>query len=160
MRRHADFDRDLLNRIFADIRSQGLIARQSFMCCNNCAGSALATNVTTKLTELWKRRGPVAAKRAYSKIKGAVFYHLQARDALLETGKVYINYGPLDTAAFGSIGLPPREVGDIVVAAAQQLGAGVEWNGDPMKKILLDVRTNEQRQRDEAREKRMCQPWL
>ena len=112
-----------LTEAFKILRKEGFIARQNFMCCGNCAGYDIAT-IVSKMPE---------KKRA--KVKGCVFYHHQDNDRLKETGKVMLAYGPLETSAHGTVGLPDVEVGRRVVEVLKQVGLTVDWNGEGSQRI-------------------------
>jgi hypothetical protein len=131
-RREADF-RDRLGEAFKAMRRAGLIARQAFMCCGNCAGAELAT-----------RAGAMPAARR-ARVKGVAFYTRQdaARLAPARAGEeagVFIAYGPLETQAAGRVGLATPEVGRLVEQACREAGLEVEWDGSPEKRIYARER--------------------
>lgn len=118
-----------LNDAFARMRKAGLIARQSFWCCQSCAGYDLAT----KVKEL------PAAKRA--QFQGCAFYTKQ--DAQDMTGRysrhfkgLHVAYGPVE-ADGKEYGRPTVAVGGIVKACLEEAGLEVEWNGSPDQRIFV-----------------------
>lgn len=120
-----------LSTAFKAMRSEGLVARQTFMCCRNCAGSALATALKAK---------PKAEKEA---CKGCVFYTKQdappredSRDFRRFDG-LYLSYGPLGVSGEKDYGLPTEEVGVIVKRCVEQAGLEVEWDGNPFTRIFV-----------------------
>lgn len=117
-------DRARLSAAFRALRSQGFIARQSFMCCGNCAGTAIANQVGKMIPEKQKA------------FKGAVFFHKQAQ-ARMEEGKgLWINFGDVD-ANGKTFGLPTISVGTCAVVALRAAGLMAEWDGDPLIRILV-----------------------
>jgi hypothetical protein len=113
-----------LNKAFVEMRKQGLLARQSFMCCRNCAGCELA-NLLEKMT---------AEKRA--QCKGACFYTKQ--DGFENDGEgTYLAFGNVDTTKFGEIGEPTVKVGERVVAILKAVGLSVEWDGTEGQRIWV-----------------------
>lgn len=112
---------------FRAMRSEGLVARQNFSCCNNCAGFELATDLKAK---------PQDVKDAF---KGCAFYTKQAarsRDFRFFDG-LYISYGPLGVSGEREYGLPTEEVGVIVKRCLEQAGLEVEWDGSPETRIFV-----------------------
>lgn len=87
-------NRERLVKAFADLRRQGLIARANFMCCQGCAGSAIADEVSKM------------PKEKATKVRGCVYWHHQDEDNIREAGNVYLAYGDLDTTGHGKIGFP------------------------------------------------------
>ena len=114
-----------LNRAFAALRKQGLLARQNFLCCGSCAGYALTEDA-------------VARTRKGKKVNGCVFYHRQDTERFLTGDTLFLGYGPLDSTELGTIGLTTREVGTLVVAALEAEGLEPHWDGNPDTRISLD----------------------
>ena len=113
-----------LNQAFKDLRKEGLIARQNFMCCGSCAGYSLTEMAVNKV-------------RAGKVVNGAVFYHNQDKESLYNDGTLYLGYGNLDSTELGEIGLPTIEVGKIVVRILEKNGLQYEWDGTEDQRILI-----------------------
>ncbi len=114
-----------LNKAFRYMRREGLIARQSYLCCSSCADSKIASDVDDQSD----------TKR--NKVKGACFYNKQNTEHARITGNLYLSYGPINTYTHGQVGLGTQEVGKIVVKCLEEAGLVVEWNGDVQKRILV-----------------------
>lgn len=133
-----------LNEAFKAMRGMGLLARQNFKCCGNCAGYALAELVTAM----------PEAKRA--KVRGACSYHSQDAAKMFparrrewldgrwvwtqEPAGTYLQYGQVDTQAHGPQGLPTEEVGKLVVQALEAAGLEVDWDGKASTRIWVQER--------------------
>lgn len=116
-------DTNKLKAAFAALRRGGYIARQSFMCCRTCAGSAIA-----KQAEASPRR---------SEIRGCVYYTKQGLEDLGKPGgKLAITYGRIGTQS-GYVGDSTVATGRVVAVALRAAGLTVEWNGDPEETILV-----------------------
>jgi hypothetical protein len=114
-----------LNRAFAALRRQGLIARQNYLCCSSCAGYSITEDAV-------KRVGKG------KKVNGCVFYHRQDTERFLEGNTLFLAYGELDSTELGTIGLPTAQVGALVMAALEAEGLEPHWDGDPNARIELD----------------------
>lgn len=126
----ADFKAKMSNA-FKAMRSEGLMARQSFSCCRNCAGYELATTLKAKTK---------AEKEAF---KGCAFFTKQdaaprecSRDFRSFSG-LYISYGQLGVSGEKDYGLPTEEVGAIVKKCLEHAGLEVEWDGTPETRIFV-----------------------
>jgi hypothetical protein len=120
-----------LTTAFELMRKEGLMARQSFMCCRNCAGYDLATRV--KLMSQMKKES----------LKGCAFYTKQdkvpredSREFRFFDG-LYVSYGPLGVSGEKDYGLPTKECGDLVKSCLEKAGLEVEWDGDPSTRIFV-----------------------
>jgi len=120
-------NRKLVLEAFKNLRKQGLIARANFLCCSNCAGSEIESYVSNLPEEKAKR------------IKGCVFWHKQDEDDIWRHGEMYLAYGSIDSSKHGEVGLPTKEVGELVVRALKEQGLSVEWDGDPHVRILVNM---------------------
>ena len=111
-------DCDKLDRAFANLEEQGIVARQNFACCMNCGQVEIADEI--KLAQKLR------------KIIGYTFYHMQDTASACETGSFWLAYGSLsrkdnDTAA----------VGHAVAEAIRSVGLNVEWDGSPDTRIRI-----------------------
>lgn len=122
-----------MNRIsdaFRRLRKRGLIARQNFSCCGNCAGYEIATYITHAINHGMSRQA----------VAGCVFYTRQDTVALRRgRGHMYLSYGPLETKDLGTVGLPTIEVGQIICTVLRESGIKYEWDGNPDTRIAIDV---------------------
>ena len=120
---------------FSELRSQGFIAKQAFMCCRSCAGYAIAEQV----------KAMTSARRA--KLKGAVTYCKQDAEIFQESRRwrpqenpvLYIGYGPVELHGIGEFGLCSKECGEALRAALEGAQLEVIWDGDPATRIACRV---------------------
>lgn len=126
---HADYHlvSDRLTEAFKILRSQGVIARKNYMCCQSCAGYGIAEYVS-KMPD--KKR---------LNVKGSVFYHAQDASRLRQSGAVYLAFGCLETEKHGTVGLPTVEVGKMVVEALTKVGLAYEWDGTEDTRIVAKM---------------------
>lgn len=136
-----------LNLLFKRLRTMGLDARQSFMCCSGCAGAAIANEYRERLLK----------DPAFSR-KGFVYNHKQdqlsgndLRRAKVNGRdiKICLRYGPVEATGdnfnfngpavqpLTTIGLSPKEIGDLIVEACKAEGLEYEWNGDPNEVVYV-----------------------
>jgi len=120
--------------VFKMLRQQGFTARQRFMCCSGCAGSAIATEF-----------GEKAKTDASLNTKGFVFFHAQdvitAEDMRrYDEPSFMLRFGPIEhtdheTGRVQTWGLPIKEIGEAVVAVLRACNVVYEWDGNPDKCI-------------------------
>lgn len=115
--------------LFKMLRQQGFTARQRFMCCSGCAGSAIATEF-----------GEKAKTNPSLDTKGFVFFHAQdvitAEDMRrYDHPSMMLRFSPIEyhdeNGRTQTWGLPAKEIGDAVVEALKACNIAFEWNGDP-----------------------------
>lgn len=110
----------LLNKAFADLRKQGFLARQNFMCCGGCASSALGQIVREKP----------------GKYLGVLYYHSQDAERLKTIGEICLGHSPVDDAA-------PDWAHLLVPHAAKntllRYGLLVEWDGTAEQKLIVTL---------------------
>lgn len=116
-----------LNAAFSTMRQVGLLARQNYLCCQNCAGYAMSTEVT-KLVDNGKKK---------EEIKGCVFYHSQDNESKKEGGNFYLSYGVMGTKKYGDIGLPNKDVGKLVCQILSIHTVPYKWDGKSGTRILV-----------------------
>jgi len=109
---------------FKELRKMGFLARANFLCCQNCAGYDL-TKRAVKLVN--KGRD----------VKGCVFWHGRDEENYKNYGEWFLAFGQLESDIKGNIGLPSKEVGEIVVKELKKRNVNVEWNGDPNTRIKI-----------------------
>lgn len=118
-------DKAKLNVAFSLMRKAGLVARQNFSCCGNCAGYELTTDIVALPSK----------KRA--KVKGVCFYHRQDAERLNRGDDLMLRYGPVDSTEHGQIGLEAVQVGRLVTSCLTQAGLAWEWDGSASQCILV-----------------------
>jgi len=116
-----------LSTAFATMRKIGLLARQNFMCCQNCGGYAMATKATEMIDEGKKKED----------IKGCVFYHSQDNENKRDGDNFYLAYGTMGTKKYGDIGLSNKEVGKLVCKILSIYDVPYKWNGKEEERILI-----------------------
>jgi hypothetical protein len=155
--------KEKLDAAFEALTQAGFLARQNFMCCGNCAGTALA-NEAEELVD------------AGMTPKGAVFFHQQdaevldwfandeddydpeaddeeyayqrsyrpsgnagARRMSRGTRRLMVRYSVLGTTKHGDIGLPTVEIGKLVCETFDRFGITYTWDGNPGSCIEVNV---------------------
>ena len=118
-----------IRKAYKQLRKEGLICKGNFLCCSNCAGYQLASEISDKIEK---------DKKYKDKIKGVVFWHKQAERSLMNncTG-LYLDFGNVNTSKFGVVGLSDTEIGYILKDALEKCNLEVEWNCNPRTKILV-----------------------
>uniref|UniRef100_A0AAU2UZ13 DUF6891 domain-containing protein n=1 Tax=Streptomyces sp. NBC_00003 TaxID=2903608 RepID=A0AAU2UZ13_9ACTN len=104
-------DPERITRAFGVLETAGLTAREHFTCCRSCGQSEI---------------GGAGAPDA----RGFVYFHSQSTDAAAAGHGLTLHYGGFD-------GSPETtaSVGREAVAALEQCGLSVEWDGDPGQAI-------------------------
>lgn len=119
-----------LNNAFKEMRKEGLIARQNFLCCGNCAGYAI-----TGLAE--------KAVKAGKKFTGVVYYHAQDNDRKKRGQDFNLGYGAVDSNEMGKLGLGTLKVGHLVCDTLKKHGVIYEWDGKPETTVLIKCKETE-----------------
>lgn len=119
-----------LNRAFAALEEEGVIARQNFTCCGTCASS-----------EIWDE---IDDSREW---KGYVYFHQQDTESLAESGGTYVGFGsflayPKDENEWKALNEAQKEeiralheklsvelMTDIIIPVLQKHSLTVKWNG-------------------------------
>jgi hypothetical protein len=106
-------DPERLSRAFTALEATGVTARENFTCCRTC-GQA----------EIGEAGSPDA--------RGYVYFHSQCTDSAAVGHGLTLLYGGFD-------GSPDTtaSIGREVVAALQETGLSVEWNGDPRQAVTV-----------------------
>jgi Fe-S oxidoreductase len=107
-----------LNAAFADLRKQGFLARQNFLCCSTCG-----------LYDLGYRADELQAKDEY--VAGIVFYHSQDNDDKVDGRKFYLTF------LSAAVGMSTKKVGEAVVKILNRNGVKTEWNGKADRRIAV-----------------------
>lgn len=113
-----------LDDAFEDLREQGLLAEENFMCCSSCGGTEMASRASDLADE-------------GTRIQGCVFYHMQDNDRKVQGQPFYLTFGDLDTTKHGKLGLPTEEVGKTVVTTLTKHGVKTKWDGDANQRIQV-----------------------
>lgn len=113
-----------LEAAFDALTKQGIIAEHTFLCCNNCGGSAMQN----QLYPSWSGAAPAT---------GYVFYHEQDADYVVAEGgtTLYLSHG--------SFGDHDEANAALIVKVLREHGLQVDWDGDPARRIRVEL-TREQ----------------
>ncbi|TMQ92247.1 hypothetical protein ETD83_27525 [Actinomadura soli] len=112
-------DSDRLLRAFRELDTSGIVARADFTCCQNCGISEVGGEV------------PSGEQR-----RGYTFCHRQDMQAAVTGGGLMLAYGVFTDAAEPST---QPEIGEDVAEALRRHGLTVHWDGDPSRRIEVDV---------------------
>ncbi len=121
-------DCDRLDAAFAELERAGIVARQDFSCCGNCASGEIWGEVETA-----NRRGQC--------VRGFTYYHMQDTEAAVEGHGVYLGYGAVQEGEAAAL-----EIAREIVATVQRHGLTVEWDGTWKKRILVRLDWKRRRQ--------------
>jgi hypothetical protein len=112
-------DCDRLDRAFASLNRQGIVARQDFSCCNNCG-----------FTEIWDE---VEKEEERQPVEGYVFYHLQCTERAIKSGQLLMAYGCVadDPKALQRVAVK-------IVAELRRVGLNASWQGTTGHPIVVD----------------------
>jgi hypothetical protein len=105
-------DSDRLTLAFRDLDVAGIVARESFTCCNTCGHAEIADEI------------PRDEKR-----RGYVFYHQQDAERAAYGGELWLSYG----------GREPTAIAGEVVDVLRARGLNPVWGGSPKEKIRLPM---------------------
>ncbi|MBF9133566.1 hypothetical protein I0C86_32205 [Plantactinospora sp. S1510] len=108
-------DNDRLTLAFRALDLAGIVARESFSCCQNCGVSEIDEEVAEG-----------EAPRGYA------FYHQQDAEHAAEGSVLHVAYGPFGQA-------PSAEIGAEVAAALREQGLPVHWDGDSATRIRVPL---------------------
>jgi hypothetical protein len=112
-------DCDRLDRAFAALNAQGIVARQEFSCCNNCG-----------FTEIWDE---VEEAEKHGLVQGYVFYHLQATERAITDGQLLMAYGSVEDD-IGAL----RRVANKVGEELSRAGLNASWGGTTGHPIVIN----------------------
>ncbi len=120
-----------LNRAFAALEEEGVIARQNFTCCGTCASA-----------EIWDE---IDDSREW---KGYIYFHQQDTESLAESGGTYVGFGsflayPRDENEWNALSDAQKEeisalhkklsvelMKDTIIPVLEKHGLSVEWKGN------------------------------
>jgi len=115
----------LLNKAFADLRKQGIMAKQNYLCCMGCASSSLGEEI---------RQAHASHPNKYL---GGAYYHSQDAEDLRERGFCHIGYGAAPDSANEE--LFALTVGQAVKLTMERHGLKVDWDGDVTQRIRVSI---------------------
>jgi hypothetical protein len=122
-------DNDRLDRAFSALEAGGVIARQDFACCTNCAHA-----------EIWDEVSDPSAWR------GNVWFHQQDTERAIEGGGLYLGYGAREKPSAGlrlrwagaSDANDDTAIGREVAKALTDAGLPVIWDGRVETRIFVN----------------------
>jgi hypothetical protein len=110
-------DCDKLDAAFAELESNGILARQDYLCCGTCAHAGLYAEMQQAPPD--------------SSVRGYVFYHGQDTEGAIY-GSIYLGYGSMECTEETMVG-----VANTVVETLRDHGITCEWNGQTNARILV-----------------------
>ena len=113
----AETDCDRLDRAFAELEQQGIVARQNFSDCGTCGVAEIPDEIK-------------AAEKSGRKVRGYVFYHMQDTESAAGGHGLYLNYGSIHSDDSASL-----KVAGEVVEALKRHRLKTEWNGTIEQRI-------------------------
>lgn len=122
-----------LTAAFRALRKEGIVAKQSFMCCGSCAGAQIANDIEAAI-DAGKARP--AGCVFYTKQGGFFDGHPEAR--FTKVTKLYLQFGDVQTTKHGTVGIGTVEVGKRICKALEAVGLAYEWDGTADKTIVVD----------------------
>ncbi|MCW3815486.1 hypothetical protein ONA91_13585 [Micromonospora sp. DR5-3] len=108
-------DSDRLAAAFRALSAAGIVARESFACCQNCGLGEIGAEVPREVTP-----------------RGYAFYHQQDAERAVDGSPVFLAYGLFEQP-------PSVEIGEEVAAALRAEGLTVRWNGDTGSRIQVPM---------------------
>ena len=113
-------DNDRLERAFDRLRSQGLVVRENFTCCQTCGFAEIEDEVEKE-----------AADR---RIVGFTFYHQQDTESAVDGFGVALAYASTSGDQGDSL-----RVGKMIAAAMQEEGLTLDWDETLAKRIVVKM---------------------
>lgn len=114
-------DCDRLDAAFAALEDDGVIARQNFSCCGNCASA-----------EIWAEID--AARDAGRPARGYAYYHMQDTESAVEGYGLYLGYGACADSEDAALA-----IGREIVAQLGAHGLRTDWDGSITKRIAVPL---------------------
>jgi hypothetical protein len=125
-------DSDRLDRAFAALEAENIVARMNFTCCGTCGSDEIGDEVPEGTTA-----------------RGYAFFHSQDADGLAEGGDLCLSYGvfrPADLPdGLDEKALEERWRTDVTALANRVVevlcaqGLAASWNQDPGRRIKVDI---------------------
>lgn len=114
-------DCDRLDAAFAALEASGIVCRQNFSCCGTCGAY-----------EIWDEAAALEA--AGTPVRGYAFYHVQDTESAVRGYGLYLNYGAAAEGEAAALAIAGE-----IVAALQQQGLRVDWNGQWSRRIGVSL---------------------
>ncbi|MEG3087624.1 DUF6891 domain-containing protein [Sphingomonas sp. PB4P5] len=114
-------DCDRLDAAFAALEDDGVIARQNFSCCGNCAS-----------TEIWAEIDD--ARDAGRPARGYAYYHMQDTESAAEGYGLYLGYGACAEGEAAAL-----DVAREIIAQLSAHGLHSEWDGSITRRIAVPL---------------------
>lgn len=112
-------DNDRLDRAFAELERQGIIARQDWTCCCSCGWAEMEREIAT-------------AREEGRDVIGCVFYHDQDADRVRGSGELAFAFGSVDDDTEKDCGIGRR-----LVDALRSAGFRVEWDEHEWLRVIV-----------------------
>jgi hypothetical protein len=112
-------DCDRLDKAFAALNRQGIVARQDFSCCNNCG-----------FTEIWDE---IEEEEKRQPVEGYAFYHLQATETAIKSGRLLMAYGCIEENSATLVRIANR-----IVCELRRVGLNAFWGGTTYHPIVVE----------------------
>ena len=114
----APTDCERLDAAFAALEQRGIVARQHFSCCGDCARSDIAEELDASTT--------------FMKPVGYVYYSVEETASACERGELPLSFGDVYESEEGSC-----DVGKLICEAMAKQRLQTEWNGTRQDRICL-----------------------
>ena len=118
----AETDCDRLDKAFAELEQQGIVARQNFSDCGTCGVAEIGDEIKA------------AEKKGGRNVRGYVFYHMQDTESAAGGHGLYLNYGSIRSDTQASL-----KVAGEVVEALERHNLKTEWNGTIERRISVKL---------------------
>lgn len=118
--------KEKLTIAFKEMRKQGFVARQNYLCCMTCGFDGLNTIYQERVA-----KGKIP--------KGVVFYHSQDNANLKIDGYVHLAYDGNDDVVKDDSAISQVEAGEMIVEILKHAGLDVEWNGQATQRIKTGI---------------------
>ncbi len=114
-------DCDRLDRAFAKLEANGIVAIQNGVCCQSCA-----------MEDVWE--GIEAMQEEGQEVRGYTFFHEQDTEAALTSGSVFLAYGSMAEGQNAAL-----KIGHEVQVQLEADGFDVQWNGNIRQRIQVHL---------------------
>jgi hypothetical protein len=115
-------DCDRLDAAFAELESNGIVARQDFSCCGTCG-----------VAEIFDEMDP--GKGRSSPVRGYTFFHMQDTEAAADGSGLYLNYGSVKEGEGAAVA-----IGHEIVSTLRKHGLTSRWDGALNKRIDVGIK--------------------
>jgi hypothetical protein len=110
-------DCDRLDKAFAELEQNGIVARQNFSDCGTCGVAEIDDEID-------------ATRKKGREVRGYVFYHMQDTESAAEGHGLYLNYGAVDDGEKAAL-----KIAADTVESLKQQGLETNWNGSIRQRI-------------------------